>query len=46
MLANRFVEHFKKLHAGCRQAIRQVLKRDGGLLGMLMRQESKEVELS
>ena len=30
LLANRFVEHFKKLHADCGQAIRQVLKGDGG----------------
>ena len=30
LLANRFVEHFKKLHASRCQAIREVLKRDGG----------------
>jgi hypothetical protein len=30
LLANRFVEHFKKLHASCCQAIRKVLQRDGG----------------
>lgn len=30
LLANRFVEHFKKLHASCCQAIRKVLQNDGG----------------
>ncbi len=30
VLANQFVEHFKKLHSSCSQAFRQVLKRDGG----------------
>jgi hypothetical protein len=30
LLANRFVEHFKKLHDSCCQAIGHVLRRDGG----------------
>lgn len=30
VLANRFVQHFKKLHANRSQAFRQVLKSDGG----------------
>jgi hypothetical protein len=30
LLANRFVEHFKKLHDSCSHAIRQELKLDGG----------------
>lgn len=30
LLANRFVEHFKKLHFSRCQAIREVVKRDGG----------------
>ncbi len=30
VLANQFVEHFKKLHDSCSQAFRNVLKNDGG----------------